>query len=160
MDISDLPAFPHDKLGYARVTGSSIKVLDNREISDMMAGPGMSHLTSFFTVCELQFTMHFTRGQEGYFQWWRFNKINHGQLWFKMQFRTGEGLRWMPCFVQKNGIGDSKPKGRGYSVNLKLITLGHPAEHLTEALAKSLLANEGGDAYNIDKLNAMINGEW
>ena len=160
MDLTDLPAYPHDKIGYPLRSGYSFKTRDLREVSDMMVGPGISHLISHYTVSDCAFTLRLSNGEEGYFRWWLANKINHGNSWFKMKIRTGEGLRYMPCHIASDGIGNSQYQNGSWTIACQLIVIGHPAEAMTETAAETLLQNGPGDAYSTARLNDTINGEW
>ncbi|WP_028471285.1 Ig-like domain-containing protein [Neptunomonas japonica] len=142
MDITDLEPWPLEQLDYPLKRGYSYAVRDNREMSSMYSGPGISRLISRFTITDYQASLLFSKGEELYFRWWIANKLNHGNDYFAMPLLTGAGINTVAAMFSKKGIGASVLDGNRYRISIKLTSFALPAELLTEAEALSLLSSE------------------
>ncbi|BBB29379.1 hypothetical protein [Neptunomonas japonica] len=163
MDITDLEPWPLEQLDYPLKRGYRYTVRDNREISSMYSGPGISRLISRFTITDYQASLLFSKGEELYFRWWISNKLNHGNDYFAMPLLTGAGMNTVAAIFSKNGIGASVLDGNRYRINIKLTSFALPAESMTEAEALAALETDPvliALVESKNKLYNIVHGDW
>lgn len=161
MNTTDLEPWPLEQLNYPLKRGYSYAVRDNREMSSMYSGPGISRLISHFTITDYQASLLFSKGEELYFRWWIANKLNHGNDYFAMPLLTGAGINTVAAMFSKKGIGASVLDGNRYRINIKLTSFALPAELLTEAEALALLSVGPHQLQlSVQQLDNIINEDW
>ena len=134
-DLAALPAWPADVLGESADflrQGFSYQLRDNRQYTEMAAGPPRSRLMSKQTIADLNGTLLLSEAYLQHFNWWWVNAIDHGNDLFTMQLMTGAGLNTVVAKFASNGRGASLMSGQHFRMSCKLIVIELPGVGLDD----------------------------
>ncbi|MCJ8337571.1 MAG: hypothetical protein MJK10_03790 [Pseudomonadales bacterium] len=124
---AQLENWPAEQIGSFLRAGYNYNIRENRQHSEMSAGPPVSRLMSSQIIIDHVATLLLTSEQLQFFELWWFSKTNQGDDWFNIELMTGAGLNTVAARFAKNGKGRAVMDGKYYRLKCNLITLDLPS---------------------------------